>query len=302
MRERRRATRRSPMRRIDVLRDALSGAAPVDRILLKAAAGAGKSFVLRRLVGDAVEHPSCTRVAIVAFTNKQIHPLATSLGKTLGKDRVCLFVAKDKFGDVPDDAQVHATVVTTATSIPPGAEVIISTCHKLGAIGELKRLKRAPRRRARRWIARSTSCSSTRRGSFPTTCSTRSPRQLRSRSGSAMSGSSRHWRSAQTRGGATRGSTPTARGRPRSRATSAPGRSSSPRSGGLRRVTSAFGGPSTPSGANSTASLRRVTGRSSPPDCPGRRPPSGSRSAPAYRRCWKSRACRTPKPRTSTCR
>jgi len=126
---------------IGVLRDALSGAAPVDRILLKAAAGAGKSFVLKRLVADAVEHPDCARVAIVAFTNKQIHPLATSLGRTLGIDRVCLFVAKDKYADVPDEAHAHAAVVTTTSSIPHGCEVIISTSHKLGAIGELKRLK-----------------------------------------------------------------------------------------------------------------------------------------------------------------
>ncbi|GAA3224634.1 hypothetical protein GCM10017691_12810 [Pseudonocardia petroleophila] len=123
-----------------VLRDALSGTAPVDRILLKAAAGAGKSFVLKRLVGDAVAHPSCTRVAIVAFTNKQIHPLATALGRTLGKDRVCLFVSKDRYDDVPEDALVCATVVTTTSDIPHEAEVIISTSHKLGAIGELRRL------------------------------------------------------------------------------------------------------------------------------------------------------------------
>jgi len=123
-----------------VLRDALSGAVPVDRILLKAAAGAGKSHVLKRLVVDAVEHPSCTRVAIVAFTNKQIHPLATSLGQTLGKDRVCLFVSKDRYDDVPDVAHAHATVVSTTSNIPHGCEVIIATSHKLGAIGELKRL------------------------------------------------------------------------------------------------------------------------------------------------------------------
>ena len=126
---------------IGVLRDALSGQAPVDRLLLKAAAGAGKSYVLTRLVADAVEHPSCARVAIVAFTNKQIHPLAISLGQTLGKDRVCLFVSKDRYDDVPDEAQAHATVVTTTSGIPQGCEVIISTSHKLGAIGELKRLK-----------------------------------------------------------------------------------------------------------------------------------------------------------------
>lgn len=125
----------------EVLRDALSGTAPVDRILLKAAAGAGKSFVLKQLVVDVVEHPACARVAIVAFTNKQIHPLATALGRALGKERVCLFVAKDKFATVPAEAHLYATVVTGASSIPASCTVIIATAHKLGAISELKRLK-----------------------------------------------------------------------------------------------------------------------------------------------------------------
>ena len=48
---------------LEVLRDTLSGAAPIDRLLLKAAAGAGKSFALKRLVEDAVTHPRCKRVA-----------------------------------------------------------------------------------------------------------------------------------------------------------------------------------------------------------------------------------------------
>ena len=45
-----------------MLRDALSGLPPIDRILLKAAAGAGKSFALKRLVAEAVDHPRCDRV------------------------------------------------------------------------------------------------------------------------------------------------------------------------------------------------------------------------------------------------
>jgi hypothetical protein len=124
-----------------VLRDTLSGEAPVNRILLRAAAGAGKSFILKQLVVDAVGHPECARVAVVAFTNKQIHPLAASLGRTLGKDQVCLFAAKDRYVDVPSDAHANTTVVTTTSSIPPDCKVIVSTSHKLGAIGELNRLK-----------------------------------------------------------------------------------------------------------------------------------------------------------------
>lgn len=123
----------------DVLRDALAGTAPVDRILLKAAAGAGKSFALKRLVAEAVSHPNCQRAVIVAFTNKQIHPLAVGLGASLGKDTVCLFVSKDRWGDVPKEAHDNAIVVTSTKDIPLSVQVVISTSHKLGAIGELKR-------------------------------------------------------------------------------------------------------------------------------------------------------------------
>ncbi|MGD9525458.1 MAG: AAA family ATPase [Pseudonocardia sp.] len=125
---------------VKVLRDVLSGAAALDRILIKAAAGAGKSYVLKRLVAEAVEHPSCTRVAVVAFTNKQVHPLATALGQALGKDRVCLFVADSRLGEVPDAARTYATVVTARSNIPLGCQVVVATAHKLGVIGELGRL------------------------------------------------------------------------------------------------------------------------------------------------------------------
>ena len=123
----------------DVLREALAGTAPIDRILLKAAAGAGKSFALKRLVTEAVAHPHCERAAIVAFTNKQIHPLANSLGASLGKDKVCLFVSKDRWGDVPNETHDNATVVTSTKDIPLSVKVVISTSHRLGAIGELSR-------------------------------------------------------------------------------------------------------------------------------------------------------------------
>ena len=48
----------------------------IERILLKAAAGAGKSYVLKRLVADAVDHVDCARVAVIAFQNRQLWPLA----------------------------------------------------------------------------------------------------------------------------------------------------------------------------------------------------------------------------------
>jgi hypothetical protein len=124
-----------------VLNDALSGAEPIDRLLVRAAAGAGKSFVLKRLVVDAVAQSNCARVAVIAFTNNQIHPLAVSLGKSLGADRVCLFVAKDRLGDIPNDARANATIATSTNTIPVDSKVVISTCHKLGAPSELRRLR-----------------------------------------------------------------------------------------------------------------------------------------------------------------
>jgi hypothetical protein len=125
---------------VGVLRAALAGTAPVERILLKAAAGAGKSHVLKKLVTDAVAHPGCARVAIIAFTNKQVYPLATALGRELGRDNVCLFASKKRYDDVPEEAHAHATVVTSAAGIPAESQVVVATSHKLGARGELGRL------------------------------------------------------------------------------------------------------------------------------------------------------------------
>lgn len=125
---------------VEVLRAALAGTAPVKRVLLKAAAGAGKSHVLKKLVTDAVAHPGCGRVAIIAFTNKQVYPLATALGKALGRDSVCLFASKKRYDDVPEEAHAHATVATSAAGIPLESRVVVATSHKLGARGELGRL------------------------------------------------------------------------------------------------------------------------------------------------------------------
>jgi hypothetical protein len=125
---------------VEVLRAALAGTAPVERVLLKAAAGAGKSHVLRKLVVDALAHPGCGRVALIAFTNKQVYPLATALGRELGRDHVCLFASKKRYDDVPEEAHAHATVVTSASGIPAESRVVVATSHKLGARGELGRL------------------------------------------------------------------------------------------------------------------------------------------------------------------
>ncbi len=116
-----------------VLRDALSGTAEVDRVLLKAAAGAGKSHALRRLVEQSTRHPDCARVALVAFTHRQTHGLAGPLGESLGKKKVCLFVASDRLSDVPDDVRKKVTIASKTEAIPPDCPVVIGTCHKFGA-------------------------------------------------------------------------------------------------------------------------------------------------------------------------
>jgi hypothetical protein len=120
----------------EVLAAVLDGDELYDRLLLKAAAGAGKSYILKRLVREAVAHDNATRIAVVAFTNKQIHPLAADLGDELGRERVCLFVSAKRVGDVPADVSTRATVATSTTDIPDSCVVIVATCHKLGARGE----------------------------------------------------------------------------------------------------------------------------------------------------------------------
>ena len=86
-----------------------------ERILLKAAAGAGKSHALRRMVAEAVSHPSTSRIGVTAFANKQVFPLAGELGAELGKDAVCLLVSKKRFVDVPTSVRQTCTVVSSYT-------------------------------------------------------------------------------------------------------------------------------------------------------------------------------------------
>lgn len=123
------------------LRAALSGTSGVDKILLKAAAGAGKSYVLKRLVAEALQHDRCLRVAVMAAQNRQLWPLAASLGKTLGQDRVCLFTADKWIGELPDDVTANASVASSSANIPTAAQVVLATSHKFDAFGERGRLK-----------------------------------------------------------------------------------------------------------------------------------------------------------------
>lgn len=125
----------------EALMAALDGTSEIQRVLLKAAAGAGKSYALKRLVFDAVSHKRCARVAVIAFTNKQTHPLAVSMAKELGKEKVCIFVKKGTRNDLPDDVQKFVTVAESTPEIPTETKVVVATSHKLGAIGEFRRQK-----------------------------------------------------------------------------------------------------------------------------------------------------------------
>ncbi len=125
---------------IAVLRDVLEGKQTYDKILLRAAAGAGKSYALVRMVDEALASPWCSRVGITAFANKQVFPLARDLGKVLGADRVCLFVSSKRRADVPPDVAESVAIAEKASEIPSGAAVVLGTSHRLGAPGERSRL------------------------------------------------------------------------------------------------------------------------------------------------------------------
>jgi len=117
---------------ITVMNDVLDGRATYERILLRAAAGAGKSYALKRMVEDAVVHARTKRVGVTAFANKQIFPLAEAIGTALGRDKVCLYVSKEKIATVSDAVLAAATVTSDYKLIPGTAEVILGTSHMFG--------------------------------------------------------------------------------------------------------------------------------------------------------------------------
>lgn len=125
---------------IEAVMSTVRGATAYKRILLRAAAGAGKSHTLKRMVRETLDSPHCRRVAIAVFANKQIYPLVRSLGETLGQENVCFLSGKARFADVPDDVKEAATVVTSTKDIPEGATVVLATSHRFGAPGERGRL------------------------------------------------------------------------------------------------------------------------------------------------------------------
>ena len=120
----------------------LDGASSHDKILLRAAAGAGKSYALVKMVTEALAHAHCERIGITAFANKQVFPLAEAVGREVGADRVCLFVSKAQLPKLSDTVRRQVTIATSTSDIPPDARVVLATSHKFGFRGELKRLQK----------------------------------------------------------------------------------------------------------------------------------------------------------------
>lgn len=120
-------------RALAVLQTVLDGSASYERILLRAAAGAGKSYALVRMVTTALKHPACRRVAVTAFANKQVYPLAEDLGKELGAAQVCLFVKADRVPEIVAHVRDAVTIATSIAEIPSTATVVLGVSHKLGA-------------------------------------------------------------------------------------------------------------------------------------------------------------------------
>lgn len=118
----------------------LNGVEDYDKVLLRAAAGAGKSFALVQMVCDSLETPNTQRVAVTAFKNKQVNALARRLGKELGRDKVCLFTAAKNVPDLDEDLVDVVSVASSSKDIPPTCAVVLSVAAKLGAMGEYGRL------------------------------------------------------------------------------------------------------------------------------------------------------------------
>jgi hypothetical protein len=111
---------------IEQLDAAIAGDGP-DRILLRAAAGAGKSYALKRMVEHSVNHGAVARVGVTAVGNKQVFPLAADLGQLLGADRVCLRVSQDWVDRVPDHVRAQVRVAASKEEVPPDPAVILGT-------------------------------------------------------------------------------------------------------------------------------------------------------------------------------
>lgn len=118
----------------------LDGVEPYEKVLLRAAAGAGKSYALIRTVQTALSNANCRRVAVTAFKNKQVNALARRLGQELGQDAVCLFISDKHVPNLDADLIASVTLAHKANEIPESAEVVLGVAAKFGVIGERGRL------------------------------------------------------------------------------------------------------------------------------------------------------------------
>jgi len=121
-----------------VLAATLKGESGFERLLLRAAAGAGKSYALV----DMVEHAlaaGADRVAVTAFQNRQVQPLAVNLAKKLSRDAVVLLASKS--ATVPDDVLAAVNVIRSTKDLKGEHRVLLGTAHRLGAPGEPGRLR-----------------------------------------------------------------------------------------------------------------------------------------------------------------
>lgn len=125
---------------IQALMRRLDGVADTEKVLLRAAAGAGKSYALVRMVKEAIANDNCLRVAVAAFKNKQVVPLARKLGEELGKESVCLFVSQKRVAELPQAVVDAVTVACKSSEIPVSARVVLGVSHKFGVWGEMPRL------------------------------------------------------------------------------------------------------------------------------------------------------------------
>lgn len=128
---------------IGVLKDCVSGGSEVDTVLLKAAAGAGKSFALRRMVAELVDHPAVKHVGVTAFTNNQVEALVRGLTAELGRERVGWFVAKKKAASLDPTAFEELNISTKLVDFGDDVAVVVSTSHRFGVMGELGRMRTA---------------------------------------------------------------------------------------------------------------------------------------------------------------
>ena len=72
----------------------------------------GRAITIRELLDMMIAR---ARVAVTAFKNRQIYPLAARLGAEVGKEKVCLFVSARRLAEVPDSVAGAVSVATTTS-------------------------------------------------------------------------------------------------------------------------------------------------------------------------------------------